>query len=196
MMKRRRLFSLSLLALACAGHARPDTASAAGECRPSTGRLAANAAWDSLPGSWRLTLVTTFGSMTGRSVQGEMTLRGQDSVERRVERSGPTVVTVPVIGAADIALEDVGARRIGDLHSLEPARPGLAIWVSRGADGGVSAVLRIGQEEIHPTLLQIEGAYTVLYLREVSRDAMRGGWASGVTQEEAHGHFCAERVVR
>jgi hypothetical protein len=148
------------------------------------------------PGTWRLTLVASFGSMTGQSVQGEMTLRGQDSLLRRVERPGSTVVTVPVIGAADIALEAVGARRIGDLQSLEPARPGLAIWVSHGADGGVSAVLRIGQEEIHPTLLQIEGAYTVLYLREVSSDAMRGGWASGVMQEEAHGHFCAERVLR
>jgi hypothetical protein len=134
--------------------------------------------------------------MTGRRVQGELTLRGQDSLQRHVERPGPTVVTVPVIGAADISLEDVGAARIGDLHSLEPAIPGLAIWVSRGADGGMSAVLRIGQEEIHPRLIQIEGAYTVLFLREVSSDAMRGGWASGVMQEEAHGHFCAERVSR
>ena len=196
MMRWRRLYSLALMPLACGGHARPDTAPGASECRPSTGRLAANAAWDSLPGVWRLTLVASFGSMIGRSVQGEMILQRQDSVQRRVERPGPTVVTVPVIGAADIALEDVGARRIGDLHSLEPARPGLAIWVSRGVDGGISAVLRIGQEEIHPTLMQIEGAYTVLYLREVSSDAMRGGWASGVMQEEAHGHFCAERVSR
>jgi hypothetical protein len=195
-MRWRRLLPLALMGLACAGHGRADTAPAASECRPTTGRLAANAPWDSLAGTWRLTLVATFGSLTGRSVRGEMTLRVQDSVQRRVERPGPTVVTVPVIGAADIALEAVGARRIGDLHSLEPARPGLGIWVSRGADGGMSAVLRIGQEEIHPTLLQIEGAYTVLYLREVSSDAMRGGWASGVMQEEAHGHFCAERVSR
>jgi hypothetical protein len=195
-MERRRLVFLSLTVLACAGHGRRDTAPAASECRPSTVRLAANSLWDSLPGTWRLTLVATFGSMTGRSVQGELTLRGQDSVQRRVERPGPTVVTVPVIGAADIALEAVGATRIGDLHSLEPARPGLSIWVSRGADGGMSAVLRIGQEEIHPTLMQIEGAYTVLYLREVSSDAMRGGWASGVMGEEAQGHFCAERVSR
>lgn len=195
-MVQRRLFSLSLLALTCAGHGRRDTAPVASECRPSTGRLAANAPWDSLPGTWRLTLVASFGSMTGRSVQGELTLRGQDLVQRRVERPGSTVVTVPVIGAADIALEAVGAPRIGDLHSLEPARPGLSIWVSRGADGGMSAVLRIGQEEIHSRLMQIEGAYTVLYLREVSSDAMRGGWASGVMREEAHGHFCAERVTR
>ena len=195
-MRWRRLYSLALMPLACAGHGRRDTAPPASDCRPSTGRLAANAPWDSLPGTWRLTLVASFGSMTGQSVQGEMTLRGQDAVQRRVERPGPTIVTVPVIGATDVALDAVGARRIGDLHSLEPARPGLAIWVSRGADGGMSAVLRIGQEEIHPTLLQIEGAYTVLYLREVTRDAMRGGWASGVMQEEAHGHFCAERVLR
>lgn len=191
-----RLLLLMLVVVACAGRSRPDTATAVSDCRAIVGRLAPNAPWDSLPGTWRLTLVATFGSMTGRSVQGEVTLRGQDSVQRRVERPGPTVVTVPVIGAADIALEAVGATRIGDLHSLEPAKPGLAIWVSRGADGGMSAVLRIGQEETHPTLMQIEGAYTVLYLREVSSDAMRGGWASGVMQEEAHGHFCAERVSR
>jgi hypothetical protein len=145
-------------------------------------------------GSWRLTLVATAGPAAGRSVQGSLTLRAQDPAAQRVDRPGPTTVTVPVIGTTDLALEQVGAQRVGNVQSADPQRPGVAIWVSRGQDGGVSAVMRIGEEMIHSNLTRFDGAYLALYLRQVSANRIYGGWASGVTGQEAAGHFCAVRA--
>lgn len=139
-------------------------------------------------------LVATAGPMTGRSVQGRLTLQRLDSSLRRVNRLG-TDVTVPVVGWADISLEQVAAQRVGDVLSANPERPGASIWVSRGTDGGVSAVMRIGQEQIHTDLQRFEGAYTVLYLRQVSATGIYGGWASGAgVGQRASGHFCATRA--
>jgi hypothetical protein len=54
--------------------------------------------------------------------------------------------------------------------------------------------MRIGQEAIRSDLMRIEGGYTALFLRLVSVNVIRGGWASGVTAEESSGHFCAQRA--
>jgi hypothetical protein len=186
------LLALTWAAVACAVHGRPGAAG--DECRPVEGPFTASTPWDSLSGTWRLTLVARSGSMTGRSVQGVMTLVAQDSAQRRVDRPGPTTVTVPVIGTMEIALEQVGAVRLGDVRSADPQQPGVAIWASQSPDGAVSAVLRIGQEAIRSDLIRIEGGYTALFLRQVSVNAIRGGWASGVTTEGSSGHFCAQRV--
>lgn len=187
------LLALLLLGNACGGRNRSSAVSSAEECRAVESRIAANTPWDSLPGSWRLTLVSPSGT-AGQSVQGTMTLHAQEAALRRVERAGATAVSVPVIGATDIALEQVGAVRLGDLNSTAPNQPGLAIWVSEATDGNVSAVLRIGQEAIHSDLLRFDGGYTALYLRQVSANSIRGDWASGVTRKEASGYFCADRV--
>jgi hypothetical protein len=80
------------------------------------------------------------------------------------------------------------------VRSTDPTQPGVAIWASQSPDGAVSAVMRIGQEGIRSDVVRIEGGYTALFLRHVSVNAIRGGWASGVTTEESSGHFCAERV--
>jgi len=133
--------------------------------------------------------------MAGRREQGALTLQAQDSALRRVNRPGPTTVTVPVIGSTDIALEQVGAVRMGDVRSTDPRQPGVAIWASQTPDSVVSAVLRIGQEAIPSNMLRFDGGYTALFLRHVSVNAIRGGWASGVTTETASGYFCAERVA-
>jgi hypothetical protein len=182
------------VAWSCAARSRTGSLAAGDSCRPVEGRVSAATPWDSLPGSWRLTLVATGGPRSGGSVQGTLTLRAQEASLRRVDRPGPDVVTVPVTGATDVAVEQVGAQRIGNLQSADPQRPGAAIWVSQGQDGGVSAVMRIGEEMIHSSLVRFEGAYTVLYLRQVSASGIYGGWASGVTGQEASGHFCAVRA--
>jgi uncharacterized Zn-binding protein involved in type VI secretion len=182
-----------LATVACAKHGR--TGAQGDECRPVEGRFTTSTPWDSLSGGWQLTLVAGSGSMAGRRVQGAMTLRAQDPALRRVDRPGPTTVTVPVIGTTDIALEQVGAVRMGDVRSTDPLQPGVAIWASQSPDGEVSAVMRIGQEAIRSDIMRIEGGYTALFLRQVSADAIRGGWASGVTSEESSGYFCALRVA-
>ena len=132
--------------------------------------------------------------MAGRTVQGAMTLRAQDPALRRLDRVGPRTVMVPIIGTTDIALEQVGAVRLGDVRSTDPGQPGAAIWVSQGPDGGVSAVMRIGQEAIRSDIVRFDGGYMALYLRQVSANAIGGGWASGVTTEQSSGYFCAQRV--
>jgi hypothetical protein len=141
-----------------------------------------------------LTLVAGSGPKAGQNVEGALTLRAQDTALRRVDRLGPTTVTVPVIGFTDIALEQVGAVRMGDVGSTDPRQPGVAIWASQTPDGVVSAVMRVGQEAIRSDLVRFDGGYTALFLQQVSVNAIRGGWASGVTTETASGYFCAERV--
>ncbi len=187
------MLALAFAMLACAGRGR--SGAAAVECRPVEGPFTTSTSWDSLAGTWQLTLVAGSGPMAGHREEGALWLQAQDTALRRVDRAGPTTVTVPVIGTTDIVLEQVGAVRMGDVRSTDPLQPGVAMWVSQTPDGSVSAVIRIGQEAIRSTLIRIEGGYTALFLRQVSVNAIRGGWASGVTTETASGYFCAERVA-
>jgi hypothetical protein len=187
------LTALSLVVATCGVRGRRAESGADAGCRPVTSGALAAAPWDSLAGDWHLTLVATAGPGAGRVAQGLVALRSQEESLRRVDRPGPATVTVPAVGSTDLRVEEVGAVRMGDLGSADPRRPGVSIWVSRGADGGVSAVLRIGQQEIGTTLQPFDAGYTVLYLRRVTGAGIYGGWASGVTDEVASGHFCATR---
>jgi hypothetical protein len=181
-------------ALACAGNSRPGKAASGDGCLPVEGRLAADVPWDSLPGSWRLTLVATAGPKAGTRVEGTMTLQARDPAVRRMESPGSTVITVPIFGTTDVALEEVGAVRIGNVESADSSQPGLAIWVSEVPDRSVSAVLRIGQEALRTDIVRFDGGYTALFLQEVSSSSIRGGWKSAVTpMESSSGHFCAVR---
>lgn len=187
------LLGCALIAVACAGRGKAGAAAMGETCRAVEGRITADAPWDSLTGDWRLTMVASAGPMAGRQAEGTMTLQVRDPGVRRMDVPGTTVVTVPAIGSTDIALEQVGAVRIGNLQSSDPMQPGLGIWVSEGTDGGVSAVLRIGQEALRTDIVRFDGGYTALYLRQVTGETIRGGWASGVRSQEASGHFCAVR---
>lgn len=188
------LTALSLLVAACGVGSRQVVPEAGlVGCQPVTSGALAGAPWDSLVGDWRVTLVATRGPMAGRVARGNLTLRAQAESLRRVEQPGPVTVTVPVVGATDVRVEEVGAVRMGNVQSADPRHPGASLWVSRGADGGVSAVLRIGEEEIGAGRQPFDGGYLVLYLRRVSGSGLYGGWASGVSDEVASGHFCVAR---
>lgn len=178
----------------CAGNNRPRNAASGDECLPVEGRLTAAVPWDSLPGRWRLTLVAATGPKAGSRVEGTMTLQARDPAVRRMESPGTTVITVPIFGTTDVALEEVGAVRIGNVQSADSSQPGLAIWVSEVPDRSVSAVLRIGQEALRTDIVRFDGGYTALFLQEVSSSSIRGGWKSAVTpMESSSGHFCAVR---
>jgi hypothetical protein len=184
----------AVAAVACAGHGRAGGTAKGDECLPVEGRLTAEVPWDSLPGSWRLTLVATAGPKAGTRVEGTMTLQARDPAVRRMESPGSTVITVPIFGTTDVALEEVGAVRIGNVESADSSQPGLAIWVSEVPDRSVSAVLRIGQEALRTDIVRFDGGYTALFLQEVSSSSIRGGWKSAVTpMESSSGHFCAVR---
>jgi len=196
MMRRGWRLAVAIIGVACSTHAPPAGAVPAADCVPVDGQLAASAPWDSLNGSWMLEMVAVTGDSSGVRAAGTLTLRAQDPALRPVVRAGMTGVTVPVIGATDIALERVGAVRIGDVGSLDPRKPGVSIWVSPATATTLSAVMRIGQEEIQSDLVRFDGGYTALYLRQVSATAIRGGWASAVAGTAASGYFCAERVEK
>jgi hypothetical protein len=191
------LTALSLALMACSARGRQAAGVGADvSCPPATAGALAAAPWDSLVGDWHLTLVATTGPRAGKVAQGLVTLRRQEESLRRVDRPGPPTVIVPVVGSTDVPVEEVGAVRMGDLRSADPRQPGVSVWVSRGSDGGVSAVLRIGQQEIGTARQPFDAGYTVLYLRRVSGAGIYGGWASGVPEEVASGHFCAVRASR
>jgi hypothetical protein len=193
---RRWRLAVVAVGVSCAPQASTGAALPSPGCRPVEGVVAASAPWDSVTGRWRLEMVDVTGDSSGRRVIGSLALRAQDSVSQRVVRPGMTGVTVPVIGDAEIALEQVGAARIGDVSSLDAKRPGLSIWVSPASTNTVSAVMRIGEEEIQSDLVRIDGGFTALYIRQVSATAIRGGWASGVTATRASGYFCADRSAK
>jgi hypothetical protein len=193
-----RTHTVAVLALAlgaCAGRNQAGGEASARECLPVEGRLAAGVPWDSLSGRWRLTLVATAGPRAGSRVAGLMTLQVRAPEVRRMDAPGSAVITVPVMGSSDIAVESVGAVRIGNVQAADPTQPGLAIWVTEGPDSAVSAVLRIGQEPLRTDIVRFDGGYTALFLREVSSTRIRGGWTSAVSVREpaASGHFCAVR---
>ncbi len=104
---------------------------------------------------------------------------------------------VPLYGAVEIALEEVGAVVAGALGSLEPAAPGVAVLeIHDGADGPISdLILRLGSEANRRDVVRFDGAFTALYVRRIESSGFAGRWASGVPGEEpAGGHFCAVRV--
>lgn len=187
------LLAWVVAAAACAG-GRAGAAASRDSCQPVEGHnITSTTPWDSLPGGWRLTLVASAGPNAGRSVEGTMILAARHPSVRRMESPGNGTVTVPIIGSVDIALEQVGAVRLGNVRSTDSLQPGLAIWVSQDQEGRSSAVLRIGQEALRTDIVRFDGGYMALYLRQVSGEAIRGGWASGVRTEESSGWFCADR---
>jgi len=190
------LAALPAAVAACAARGGQSAPVAEVPCVPVDAVALAGTPWDSLAGQWRLTLVASRGPMAGRSVWGVLSLRQQEAALRQMDRPGPATVTVPLIGSTDIRLEEVAAVRMGNLLSTSPQRPGTSVWVSRGADGVVSGVLRLGQEEIGSRLQPFDAGYTALFLRRVGVSAIHGGWASGAPEEVASGHFCAVRTAR
>jgi len=190
------LAAVPVAVAACAARGGQPAPVAEAPCVPVDAVALAGTPWDSLAGEWRLTLVATRGPMAGRSVWGILSLRPQEPGLRRMDRPGPNLVTVPLVGTSDIRLEEVAAVRMGNLGSSDPSRPGASVWVSQGADGIVSGVLRLGQEEIGSRLQPFDAGYTALYLRRVGVSGIYGGWASGTPEEVAAGHFCAVRATR
>ncbi len=163
-------------------------------CEPVTGALAAGAPVSTLSGRYALTLVATGGTQQGGIARGSLTLAA------RADSSagpGPGGARTRFAGAMDMDLEAVGARRLGDISSPDPRAPGIAVYEQMSASGVPTVTARVGSVITAPPppgLVQIEGAYTVLFVRRIGPDGFAGGWASGLEREEARGHFCAVRL--
>jgi len=172
---------------ACAGMSRGTTSS----CEPVTGALAAGTNLTPMSGRFVLTLVGT--GVPGRVIGGYVTLR-----EAPTGTPGPAPgARTALIGTTDIHLESVGALRLGDTGSGDPRAPGVAVYEQRAASGAPTVTARIGSQTTAaptPGMQQIEGSYTVLFVRRITSNGFAGGWQSGDGRNDVRGHFCAERV--
>lgn len=168
-------------------------------CALALGTLPAGMRVDDLSGEFRLTLVATSGTSTGRSTSGLLRLRRYDAAMP----GPPGIAARPgvrylVHGSATIALDSVGASAPGDISSTDPAAPGvLGMEWSRDntAAGPKEITLRFGADANRGGPVRFEGTYMALHLRDLSADRFAGSWTSGAGMQRAAGHFCAERVA-
>lgn len=163
-------------------------------CEPPTGLLGPGASLDGREGEYSLTLVERAVGADVRSVRGHLVLREQGTGLRRFVGSGggaiPRVVA-PLFGSADVRVEAVGALRVGDLSSVDPAAPGVLVIESE-TDQGPSILLRLGSDANRRGMVGFDGGFTVLEVREIGDDRFSGVWTSGARGPETRGHFCAE----
>jgi hypothetical protein len=183
-------------AAACRGGGEIDPA----RCAEVDGSVPADVRVDRLAGDHLLVMVSTSGEREGRRAAGALELVPHDSASRYVVRPGVAVdssATIPLFGATDISIEDVGAVRLGDLGSLDPRSPGVAVLEQRrpGAGSPLDLVVRLGSLANRRDIQRFDGGYTALTVRWLEDDAFGGSWESGVSGPVAGGYFCVYRKV-
>jgi hypothetical protein len=165
----------------------------AAACRPVRGPLPASASTAAMRGQFAFTMVATAGAKAGSTAVGRLWLEPQDSTLQSVERARQ-----PLRGTADIALEDVGAARMGDLGARDPTAPGIAVYEQRPSGAGApTVVVRLGSGSNARGPSAFDAAHTTLYVHRIGRDGFAGGWASNAGSafppRGAEGYFCAVR---
>ena len=195
----RGLTPLVLAGLVSACHHRvaPMTAES---CQPAPPQGAPNMNLEQLPGTYAVIFVATGGPQTGQTVTGRMVLRPQDPAMVAIGHPDTSVmVSQPTIGQLDLALEDVGATRMGDPMAANDTMPGVGFYVTRLRNGDVTGVVaRVGSGSNARGMMLFDGGYFALYVRNIATDRIDGGWASapgGIVGQEARGHFCAIRIA-
>ncbi len=187
--------AVAALAVACASHGqRAGPPPCAPVERPRTLDADAIAA---LAGAYSLTLVATSGERSGQIARGTaMLFQNPDRLRRLIGPGGNPMlgVVVPFYGAADIDVAEVGALPLGTTNSDDPLQPGVLVIQSSPDDTTArSLIMRLGSETNSRNAVPFDGGYTVLRVRLVWPDSMRGSWASGTVTEVAAGFFCAVR---
>ena len=170
---------------------------AAPTCAEPIGSLEAAASLNDWAGEYTLTMVGGADGEEARSVQGTLILHEQADDLRYFSGSGGNAipgVTAPLFGTADVPVEAVGALRVGDLMSTDPAAPGVLVIESETPQGP-NILLRFGSDANRRDMVRFDGGYTVLELREIGDDGFGGTWTSGIQRLGAAGYFCAVRVA-
>lgn len=166
---------------------------AAGEagCLPAEGSLPAGFDAGGLAGRFELTLVATRGPHAGAQVEGTVVLWAMPAALRSIPGVQAGDDAFALYGTAAVELERVGALRIGDLDSADPARPGVVVVARSGAAPRVW--VRLGSEANRRDVERFDGGYMVLDVQQADRRGFFGQWRSGVMDNEAEGYFCATR---
>jgi hypothetical protein len=169
-------------------------------CVPTDAQLEAGATLDGRAGAYQLTLVATGGEQAGQRVEGRLELVPNEGTMRQFARPGGTAdpaTLVPLHGSTDIAVEEVGALRLGDLGSRDPMSPGaLVLETRRETEDGeaLSIFVRLGSLANRRDRTLFDGGFTALDVHAVAEIGFAGEWASGVRGRDAEGYFCAWRV--
>ena len=172
------------------------------ECTPlpDEAELATGVRGGSLAGSYRVVVVGTSADYSDRQIEGRLELHPQDSALQSLALPGGVPVTgarMPLYGALDAAIEQVGGMRLGNATLLDPAQPGVAVLeqVTRNETGSVTSItMRVGSDANNRELIRFDGGFMALYVEEVTPEGFRGTWASGVRGPEHEGYFCAFRL--
>ena len=168
----------------CATRAQAPDSFDASLCREVSEAPSSLSRVEQLEGQFGLWLSADSGPMAGREAFGDLTLVRRDSTG------------VPFFGWTSLDPEQVGAHRLGDPGSRDPAAPGVLV-LSRSAsgvpDGSDDVIMRLGSQANRSDIIRFDGAFTALYVRWIERDAFGGEWASGMQGPEASGSFCAVR---
>jgi hypothetical protein len=185
-------FAAAVAAAGACAHPRGNPSPDA-PCRPVETPLPSSASTALMRGEFAFTMVATTGKRAGRSVTGRLSLVPQDSALQAVERA-----TQPLRGAATIALETVGAERLGDLAATAPDAPGVAVYEQRAADGKPTVIVRFGNESNARGPQAFDAGHTTGYVRQITPDGFAGGWSSSAgpvfPPRHADGYFCATRT--
>lgn len=160
-------------------------------CAPTSATLPPGASATSLAGQYRVRLVATAGPRPDGTADGTLSLSQADPDP---DAAGPRHHVL--VGHGEVPLESVGAPA-AQLASEDPLRPGVLGFdlPARSNDSatGPRVLLRLGAEANRQDVMRIEGAYTVLRVREIRENGFAGEWSSGDPDPIAEGYFCAWR---
>ena len=179
------LSTAALVLAGCSSNRQPDPAPDWDVCREAAADPASLGRLGSVKGDYEIELTALAGERTGKTTRGQLTLLPRDSVG------------VPYYGWTNLQLDEVGAHRLGDPGSRDRSAPGVLMLTGPDTSdpaGAGSVTLRIGSQANRSDIIRFDGAYTALYVRWVAEGGFGGEWASGVTQPEAEGEFCALRM--
>jgi len=182
------------VALAAACASAQNGRHAADACREVRGPLTAADSAAQLAGDFSLTLRATSGPDSGRTAVGQLRLVPQDRA--LIPADG---ATQPLRGTAAIALETVGATRMGDLAAADPADPGVGVYESRAPGTGVpTVVLRLGSGSNGRGPSPIDAGHLTLFVAGITSGGFAGSWSSSAGStfppHRAGGYFCAVRA--
>ena len=163
------------------------------ECVPPEGPLPGYASLEGRVGEYRLTMIEEIDGGPSRTAEGSLTLLVQaESLRQFSGSAGGSIpgVTSPLFGSTDVNVESVGAVRVGNLSSEDPASPGVLVIESE-TGASPSILLRFGSYANRRDLVRFDGGYTVLSVVEITAQSFSGTWSSGARGPESEGFFCA-----
>jgi len=177
-----------LAALTVAGCGPRPAAAGPQSCAPSTEAPDPAASAAALVGEYRLRLVATSGPRRDSSADGRLVLEAPAGTAADSGTQRPAL-----FGTGDVRLEDVGAPA-ADLTSRDPMRPGVVVFElppRAGTADSPRVMLRFGAEANRRDVVRLEGASTVLRVREIREDGFVGDWTGNAPLPVAEGYFCA-----